>query len=231
MLSEDWCHRHQDARQKHRRQKRLPSRASEYVTHASVASHMARPLLLLSLFATLLPGSIAVATVGSPTTIENAWWDPTEKEIHVIVAGFEFPQQWTLGLDDPRPRRFSMSAWGDAIEDVMTTIPEGSAPLQEEDASRVSLRTVRSFPGRERLHGESTIEAEDVRLEISGPRGRREVRLRRYRSNRFANEVRVVGVHSVPGRPAAIVILEYVGLPYEGGYTVQEPVLIRWPVR
>jgi len=164
----------------------------------------------------------ALATQGNPHVITGAWVDPETREVLVRVEGPEFPTIRALPLGGERPRRFEtvgvIADWSDlGFEERVSRMRD----LEPIDSSLVSIESSARSLGR---LSEETPRAFGVRVRIRGRSGSRDVRVRAFRTP----DVRVVRVLDVPGEPYAIVLLEYVGLAFEGGYTVEEPVLLRW---
>jgi len=163
----------------------------------------------------------AAATHGMPQQVTGAWVDPESREVIVRIEGMEFPTIRRLALGGERPRRFEtvgvLADWSDVH------LEEGELlELEAMEGSPVSIETRVRALGR---LPEGTHRAFDVRVRLEGRGGSRVVRVRTFRSP----DVRVVRVLDVPDEPYAIALIEYLGLDFEGGYTVEEPVLLRWP--
>lgn len=171
----------------------------------------------------LLVASSAAATIGEPQQVTAAWLDPETREVLVRIEGTEFPTIRGLPLGGERPRRFQtlgvVADWSDwSLDDRRDRLE--ALPATDPSLVQVERSSARAIGRR----SDETLRGYDVRVRLRGPRGSREVRVTTFGSP----DVRVARVLNVPGEPYALVVLEYVGLDYEGGYSVEEPVLLRW---
>ena len=164
-------------------------------------------------FACALLVSTAYATVGEPLVVGEAWWLPQERAVVVQVLGGEFEERQRLELDAPRPRRFVRL--DDVNEDTAPRVPL----VHGDGAFQARVTRVRRGP---RPDDANLMQPLDLYVQIRGPSGSREVRVRAY-----DRRVRIDRVLDIPGEPFSLVILEYLGLGFEGGYAVQEPILMR----
>lgn len=192
--------------------------------------------------AALVRSAPARATVGGPITVEVLGWSPTDERIYVRQVGhdesggerdciFYFDLR---AIDPARPQvvRASLQRWSpDALEMAgfegerarLLVFLRGLRPLERSDEGREAhLRgatveaetTIALTSGAEPVHRYTLRVGEGIRATawwtpcMSAPR--------RYR---------------IPNRPAGaeVVVLSYIGDPFEGGYEIQRCVLTGLP--
>jgi hypothetical protein len=172
------------------------------------------------------------ATVGGPEIAEILGWDPIRHEVffqlHDLGDADSGPSIGFFALDGPRSGVATYPKWstGDCEDD--STCAERLAHLRRrlrplKEVIAPSIPYLSPPADREILSTEGQGFIRYV-VHLAGLRyvwqGRAEV------VTYGDSVVRVVRVHSIPGRGELVLTLSFVGMPMEGGYEVQVPVLL-----
>lgn len=172
----------------------------------------------------------ALATTGGEQLARALGWDPIAKRVYVqsiiVDESGEFGQVFYFALDSKEPTKVKRLAWSvanynDSIAaQRLRALERRLRPMVLEDATSIPkvviarMDTVRTpyYVGPRFV----------VHLSVWRNRFRKVLEITTYREP----TVVLHRIYQVPGREESIVILSFIGIPHEGGYETQIPVLV-----
>jgi hypothetical protein len=191
--------------------------------------------VMMSAMLAMLGGPpLAHATVGGPTTIDVLGWSPTDQKVYLQEIrhdeGDGFGRVLTMALDAPSDAPPVEVPWTASLS------REGSASDPEANRRLAALRDrLRPLPPREcpAFPWSLAVTGRDTLHATMGDYPRFRLLARFQVGDGFElstlHQPLVVlrDVRDIPGRRELLVVLAYVGIPDEGGYELQVPLIVR----